>query len=52
MVDYWTGFARFGTPNSFHTPFWPAYHVSSDRFVDLVPGDVHAATGFAADHKC
>jgi para-nitrobenzyl esterase len=46
MVGFWTGFARFGTP------FWPAYHPGSDRFEDLVPGRVHPATGFAADHKC
>ena len=52
MVDYWTGFARFGTPNSFRTPFWPAYRTSSDRFQELAPGAVHSATGFAADHKC
>ncbi len=46
MVNFWTTFARFGTP------FWPAYHTNSDRFEDLVPGGVHPATGFAADHKC
>jgi para-nitrobenzyl esterase len=46
MVGFWTAFARFGTP------FWPAYQPHSDRFEDLVPGGVHAATGFAADHKC
>jgi para-nitrobenzyl esterase len=46
MVDAWTDVARFGTP------FWPRYHVATDRFENLAPGAVHPATGFAADHQC
>ncbi len=52
MVRYWTQFARFGNPNSFHVPFWPHYDPTADQFQSLNTPTPTTESGFAADHKC
>jgi para-nitrobenzyl esterase len=52
MVSYWAHFARFGNPNSFHTPFWPQYDRTADLFQSLIPPTPATEATFAADHQC
>jgi para-nitrobenzyl esterase len=52
MVSYWAHFARFGNPNSFHTPFWPQYDLTADQFQSLIPPQPTTEATFAADHQC
>ena len=52
MVSYWTHFARFGNPNSFHTPFWPQYDPTKDQFQSLIPPQPTTESTFTTDHKC
>ena len=54
MVSYWAHFARFGNPNSFHTPFWPRYDLTKDQFQSLIPPQptTEPQSGFTANHNC
>ncbi len=35
MEDYWTSFAKTGTPKSASAPAWPAYDPTTDAYLDL-----------------
>ncbi|MCJ7546171.1 MAG: carboxylesterase family protein [Deltaproteobacteria bacterium] len=52
MVSYWGHFARFGDPNSRHTPDWPQYDPAADVFQSLIPPTPVTEATFALDHKC
>jgi para-nitrobenzyl esterase len=52
MVNYWTRFARTGTPNRRDLPAWPAYTAASDSHLSLKPPTPQAEGNFAAEHKC
>ncbi len=52
MVSYWGHFARFGDPNSRHTPDWPQYDRTADLFQSLIPPAPATEATFAADHQC
>lgn len=47
MMDYWTTFARTGSPNSAGRPVWPRYtRVADDNIVLTTP--VHVQRGLYA----
>jgi para-nitrobenzyl esterase len=52
MVNYWTQFARTGTPNGSGSPQWPAYTAASDTYQSLEPPTPKPTSGFATDHHC
>ena len=52
MIEYWTNFARTGSPNWVNVPFWPRYEANKDVILSLLPPRPALETGFAADHKC
>ena len=52
MVSYWGHFARFGDPNSRHTPDWPQYDPAADLFQSLIPPTPVTESTFSLDHKC
>ena len=52
MIEYWTTFARTGSPNGASTPFWPRYDPAADVIQSLLPPKPVLENTFAADHKC
>ncbi|MGD0824206.1 MAG: carboxylesterase family protein [Terriglobales bacterium] len=52
MLLYWTQFAKTGNPNVAGKPAWPAYVVSSDLFLYLIPPTPVALSSFPTEHLC
>ena len=52
IVQYWTNFARKGTPNGGDLPFWPTYDVETDEFMSLETPTPQVTTSFGVRHHC
>jgi para-nitrobenzyl esterase len=52
MVDYWTSFARRGTPSAAGEPDWPRYDGASDDVQYLDSAGIRTATGYGAQYDC
>lgn len=52
MQQYWTNFAKFGTPNASGVPVWLEFSPVSLNFQSLIPPTPVEETNFAAAHKC
>jgi para-nitrobenzyl esterase len=52
MQEYWTSFAKQGSPSPPASPSWPRFHSASHRILSLVPPQPNVETGFAAAHRC
>ena len=51
MVNYWTSFAKFGTPNLSLSPIWPRYN-TAEMMQSLKPGFSKTMSNFDAAHHC
>lgn len=51
MIDYWSSFARSGTPTAEGAPRWPAFTGAGGPTLSLRPGDI-APIDFGAEHHC
>jgi para-nitrobenzyl esterase len=53
MVQYWTNFARTGTPNDSagSLPVWVRYEPTADNALQLEVGSVRMENGFGARHR-
>ena len=51
MRQYWTNFARSGSPSASGAP-WPRFGDDGQRMISLIPPVPQAETGFAAEHQC
>ncbi|GAB1257538.1 carboxylesterase family protein [Aurantivibrio plasticivorans] len=51
MQNYWTSFARFGTPNFTFAPIWPRFG-ASELVKSLEPPFPQTINNFAQTHKC
>jgi para-nitrobenzyl esterase len=51
MIDYWSSFARSGTPTAPDAPDWPAFTAAGGPTLSLRPGDI-ASIDFGAEHHC
>jgi para-nitrobenzyl esterase len=52
MQNYWTTFARGGTPNSLQTPAWAPFSIAADNVQSLNTPRPGVEFGFAAQHHC
>jgi para-nitrobenzyl esterase len=52
MQNYWTSFARSGTPNSLQTPAWAAFNIAGGNVQSLDTPRPGVEFGFAAQHHC
>jgi para-nitrobenzyl esterase len=52
MIQYWTDFARIGSPNGDEAPYWPPYGQVYGQFQSLEPPAPATRTGFSAQHHC
>jgi para-nitrobenzyl esterase len=51
MRQYWTNFARSGSPSASGAP-WPRFGDDGQRMISLIPPVPQAETDFAAEHQC
>jgi para-nitrobenzyl esterase len=51
MVENWTQFAKTGSPNGPHVPYWPQYVVGVDDVESLVPPTARLFFNFDSEHK-
>ena len=52
MQNYWSGFARSGTPNSLQTPAWAPFSIAAGNVQSLNTPRPGVEFGFAAQHHC
>jgi para-nitrobenzyl esterase len=52
MLQYWTSFARHGSPSSAATPFWPPYIGATHVTQSLIAPWPRPRTDFARTHQC
>lgn len=54
MKDYWTQFAKAGTPNALilREPFWPAFAITNPQIQSLVAPTPFPRLDFSAQHHC
>ena len=52
MQQYWTNFAKFGTPNNSGSPFWAPFDPIVSNFQSLIPPTPTPETNFAIAHHC
>jgi para-nitrobenzyl esterase len=52
MQNYWTSFARGGTPNSLQTPAWAPFSIAAGNVQSLNTPRPGVELGFAAQHHC
>jgi para-nitrobenzyl esterase len=52
MKDYWTSFARTGSPASVTEPRWPPFASTTGQMLSLIPPRPQIEAGFAAEHHC
>jgi para-nitrobenzyl esterase len=52
MHDYWTSFARYGSPNGVATPAWPRFDPVTQRVQSLTPTGPRPRADFAEEHRC
>jgi para-nitrobenzyl esterase len=52
MQNYWTSFARSGTPNSLQTPAWATFSIAADNVQSLNTPRAGVEFGFATQHHC
>jgi para-nitrobenzyl esterase len=52
MQQYWTNFAKFGTPNGSGTPVWAPFNPVAGNFQSLIPPTPTQETNFAIAHHC
>jgi para-nitrobenzyl esterase len=52
MQNYWTSFARSGTPNSLQTPAWAAFSIAAGNVQSLNTPRAGVEFGFATQHHC
>jgi para-nitrobenzyl esterase len=52
MQQYWTNFAKSGTPNGSGLPDWQKFNAAVGNFQSLIPPSPIQETTFATSHKC
>jgi para-nitrobenzyl esterase len=52
MQQYWSNFAKSGTPNGSGLPPWQKFNALEGHFQSLIPPSPAQETTFAANHKC
>ena len=52
MQNYWTSFARNGTPNSLQTPAWAPFSIAAGNVESLNTPRPGVEFGFASQHHC
>jgi para-nitrobenzyl esterase len=52
MQQYWSNFAKSGTPNGSGLPPWQKFNALEGNFQSLIPPSPAQETTFAANHKC
>ncbi len=52
MVEYWTNFAKFGTPNFSLFTYWPTFNAESQYTQSFVPPFPRITNDFAENHRC
>jgi carboxylesterase type B len=52
MQNYWSSFARSGTPNSLQTPTWAPFSIATGNVQSLNTPRPGLELGFAAQHHC
>jgi len=52
MQNYWSSFARSGTPNSLQTPAWAPFSIAAGSVQSLNTPSPAVEIGFAAQHHC
>jgi para-nitrobenzyl esterase len=52
MQNYWSSFARSGTPNSLQTPAWAPFSIATGNVQSLNTPRPGVEFGFAAQHHC
>jgi para-nitrobenzyl esterase len=52
MQQYWTDFAKFGTPNDPNSPLWSPFNPNVGNFQSLIPPTPTPETNFAIAHHC
>ena len=52
MQNYWSSFARSGTPNSLQTPLWAPFSIATGNIQSLKTPRPAVEIGFAAQHHC
>jgi para-nitrobenzyl esterase len=52
MQNYWSSFARSGTPNSPQTPAWAPFSIAAGNIQSLNTPRAGVEFGFAAQHHC
>jgi para-nitrobenzyl esterase len=52
MQNYWSSFARNGTPNSLQTPPWAPFSIAAGNIQSLNTPHPGVEFGFAAQHHC
>ncbi len=52
MIDYWTNFARAGSPNGAAVPAWPRYAAAAEQVQALAPSGIGPQGKFAIAHHC
>jgi para-nitrobenzyl esterase len=52
MQQYWTNFAKSGTPNGSGLPTWQNFNALEGNFQSLIPPSPVQETTFATNHKC
>jgi para-nitrobenzyl esterase len=52
MQNYWTSFARSGTPNSLQTPAWAPFNIAAGNVQSLTTPRAAPELGYATEHHC
>jgi para-nitrobenzyl esterase len=52
MQNYWSSFARSGTPNTLQTPAWAPFNIAAGNVQSLNTPRPGVEFGFAAQHHC